>query len=76
MINQLGVRVHFEDDLEHVKLILDRTKACVVFIPYTKEVFNTNSNRVIQILTENNKVPNLWHAYQQLKDKNVYVAQY
>lgn len=76
VINKLGVKVHFEDGLDHTKLILDRTEACVVFMPYTKEVFSTNSNRIIQILTEDNKIPNLWHAYQQLKDKNVYVAQY
>ncbi len=76
VINQLGARVHFEDGLDHTKLILDRTEACIVFMPYTKEVFSTNSNRIIQILTEDDKIPNLWHAYQQLKDKNVYVAQY
>lgn len=76
VINQLEVRVHFEDGLDNVKLILDRTKACVVFMPYTKEVFSSNSNRIIQISTEDNKIPNLWHAYQQLKDKNLYVAQY
>ena len=76
VINQLGVRVHFEDGLDHTKHILDKTEACVVFIPYTKEVFSTSSNRIVQISIEDNKIPNLWHAYQQLKDKNVYVAQY
>ncbi|TEU01709.1 hypothetical protein E3I18_02470 [Candidatus Woesebacteria bacterium] len=75
-VKQLGSRVHFEDDPVHTESILDRTEACVVFMPYMKEVSITSSNRIIQVSTEDNKIPNLWHIYQQLKDKNVYVAQY
>lgn len=75
-VKQIGSRVHFEDDPVHAKSILDRTEACVVFIPHIKEIPNFNSNRVIQISTKSNEIPNLWHVYQQLKDKNVYVAQY
>lgn len=76
MVGRLGVGIHFEDDPKHTKIVLDRTKARVVFMPYTKEVLNTNSNRLIQISTQDNKLPNLWQTYQQLKDKNIYVAQY
>ena len=76
-VKQLGSRVHFEDDPNHTEAVLDRTEACVVFIPYPKALKPIgDSNRVIRILTEDNKIPNLWHAYQQLRDKNVYVAQY
>ena len=75
-IKQLGSRVHFEDDPVHTESILDRTEACVVFMPHIKRISNFNNNRVIQISTKSNDIPNLWHIYQQLKDKNVYVAQY
>lgn len=75
-IKQLGSRVHFEDDPVHTESILDRTEACVIFMPHIKKAPNSSSNRIIQVFTEDNKIPNLWHIYQQLKDKNVYVAQY
>ncbi|MGB6882018.1 MAG: hypothetical protein WBD86_01835 [Microgenomates group bacterium] len=76
VINQLGVRIHFEDDLEHARNILDRTNARVVFMPYTKEVFNIASNRVFQISILDDQIPDLWDAYRQLRSKDVYVAQY
>ncbi|MCK4588490.1 HAD family phosphatase [Candidatus Woesebacteria bacterium] len=75
-VKQIGSKVHFEDDPIHAKSILDRTEARVVFMPHIKKIPNFNSNRVIQIFTKSSEIPNLWHVYQQLKDKNVYVAQY
>ncbi len=76
-IKESNVRIHFEDQPDHAKMILDKTNACVVFMPYIKELLNLSNDRLIQILPANNpKTPNFRQTYEALRSQNLYVAQY
>jgi hypothetical protein len=75
-INELGIKIHFEDEPKQTTTILEETPACVVFMSYTRKSLNVCNTRAIEVPTEDHRIPDMHTVYKHLSSKNLYVAQY